>query len=102
MQRNGCIAETGRIMKLPKAIRRLFKMKGGTRRRGQEEARAEIAGRIEARGYQLLDVSGLHNGKIAARRYILIDPEGNTLDNGGNGFACSADALKSIIDVPRK
>lgn len=57
--------------------------------------------RIEARGYQLVDVSGHYNGKVATRRYVLKDPDGKTLDNDGDGFACSKDALKSIQDTPR-
>lgn len=82
-------------------ISRLLRRRRRFTRRDQDSARAETAKRIEARGYQLIDVSGNYNGKIAARRYLLMDPDGNKIDNNGEGFACSADALRSIIDEPR-
>jgi len=88
-------------MKLPKILINLFKKNQKTESRSQEIARAKTIERIEARGYKLVDVSGRYNGKIATRRYILTDPKGNTIDNNGEGFACSSDALKSIRNEPR-
>jgi hypothetical protein len=89
------------LMKLRKILSNLFGKNLKTESKSQEIARAKTIERIEARGYKLVDVSGRYNGKIAARRYILTDPKGNTLDNNGNGFACSSDALKSIRNEPR-
>ncbi len=70
-------------------------------RRKPDDVRAETIERINARGYELVDVSGFYNGKVAARRYLLTDPNGNTIDNGGEGFTSSAEALQSIIKQPR-
>jgi hypothetical protein len=88
-------------MELKKLLSKLFRRKRKGSRRSQDAVRAETISRIRARGFELVDVSGQYNGKIAVRRYVLTDPKGHTLDNNGEGYACSSDALKAIIDRPR-
>ena len=79
-------------VKLPRFLRRLL---GQTSNR--KVSRQATLARIKEMGFQVQDISGWHEGKFAPRRYLLIDPSGKVLDNGGDGFASSAEAYRAAI-----
>jgi len=59
--------------------------------------------RIEALGFRVQDVGGLHNGKVADERYMLTDPNGEPFNNLGDGFPTIYEAYKAAREwTPKK
>jgi len=80
-------------VELKRIWRRLFKSGGRSRRR-----QSALEG-IEQMGFKLVDLRGWHEGKHATRRYHLIDPKGNVMDNGGEGYYSTSAAFRAAQEV---
>jgi hypothetical protein len=50
-------------------------------------------------GFKLVDMSGWHQGKLATRRYYLIDPGGNLMDNDGEGYHSTSAAYRAAKEA---
>lgn len=84
-------------MKLPRFLRRLMKKPSPT----VERRNANIS-KIENLGFKVEDISGWHEKKFSHRRYRIIGPDGNVLDNEGEGFATSAEAYRAARSASKK
>lgn len=61
-----------------------------------------MAETIRSLGFEVEDLSGVHGGIVAYRRYRLIGSDGRVLDNDGQGFASMSEALKTARAASKK
>lgn len=52
--------------------------------------------KIEDLGFKIRDVSGVHQGVVSTARFLLTDPDGNPMDNLGDGFPTVYEAYKAV------
>ena len=78
-------------MKLPKFLRKI----AGNDSTREEKRDARFA-EIEAKGFKILNLSGVYEGKYAGRRYHVVTPSGERLTNDGLGYASSMEVQRAV------
>lgn len=70
--------------------------------RHRKQSRENRTRAIEQLGFTLLDERGWHAGKFWPKRYILLTPAGERLDNDGNGYRSTNEAYQAAKSAAKK
>lgn len=80
------------LVRFPRFLRRLLRLPTS-----RDVKHSSTLAKIEDLGFEIHDLRGWHEGKFAPRRYKLIGPAGEVVDNAGIGFASSAEAYRAAL-----